>query len=89
MNSVVKISVFAIIFAVGWKLLFAPPYHRTIKNVNAPTASEAISIIKKHHERYGSPQIIKVMEHVYVGVGYAVANVILIEGAVAIYVAKN
>lgn len=36
--------------------------------------------LKKHAESLGLPRIIKVRDHVYVAVSYAIANMIMIEG---------
>jgi len=38
--------------------------------------------LKKHNEMYSTPRVYKVTNHVYVAVGYALANMIMIEGIV-------
>ena len=54
--------------------------------ISAPLVHPAL---KKHDEMFENPRVIKVTDHVYVGFGYAIANMIMVEGKKIKILPKN
>jgi len=84
MYTIFKLAVCVCLIAVCYKILIGSistkeDTHQHCESVDF-ISTKASSLIKKHAELYGSARIIKVTDHVYVAVGFALANMIMIEG---------
>ena len=82
MFAAIKLGVFVLFVSLVYKIFFVSTNVKTSTSMHFTKASEAENIVKSHFDIYGSPEIIKVMDSVYVAVGFALANMILIEGNV-------
>ena len=83
LSKIVKTTLCVGLIAVFYKFLINPSFND--ESVNDGTivnfkSSDASLLIKKHSELYGNAHVIKVTQHVYVAVGFALANMIMIEG---------
>ena len=80
-SKVLKVALLGILISFIYNYFFSNSAQTSYKDVEDDfKTSEASLLIKKHAEIYGSSQVIKVTDHVYVAVGYALANMIMIEG---------
>ena len=83
MTKLLKTTLFIICIAICYKMFIAdetyPSSNEELTASNFKSSEESM-LIKKHAELYGNPHVVKVRDHVYVAVGYALANMIMIEG---------
>ena len=82
-NNLVEIRVLNLLVAViciGFIISTASAIRRSKRDVFQWPSSDAIELIKRHNEIYNEKRVVKVRDGVYVAIGYALANMILLEG---------
>ena len=70
-----KIAGLAIVIAVAYRILFSKKDEEVVAKVD-----EQYEEMLQQSVFYNKPQVVNVTEHVYVAVGYAIANMMMIEG---------
>ncbi|CAK8689077.1 unnamed protein product [Clavelina lepadiformis] len=82
-NKLFEIRVLNLLVAViciGFIISTASAIRRSKRDVFQWPSSDAIELIKRHNEIYNEKRVVKVRDGVHVAIGYALANMILLEG---------
>ncbi|XP_076812909.1 linear primary-alkylsulfatase-like [Clavelina lepadiformis] len=68
------------VICIGFIISAASAIRRSKRDVFQWPPSDAIELIKRHNEIYNEKRVVKVRDGVHVAIGYALANMILLEG---------
>ncbi|XP_076802974.1 linear primary-alkylsulfatase-like [Clavelina lepadiformis] len=80
-NDWIKIGTLILVAAVAYRFFIIPSVPaRKSKLTASQSATEASELLKRHHEIYSERRVVKVRDGVYVAIGYAIANMIMLEG---------